>query len=61
MADPDTLARVAIDGRPALAAYLDDEFRPVAQSAATIVKVVFTDDRGGSMFLVPTAKPPNSK
>jgi hypothetical protein len=44
-----------IDGRPALVAYLDDKFNPVDKGKETLVKVVFTDPQGGSMFLTTKA------
>jgi hypothetical protein len=40
-----------IEGRPALVAYMDDRFNPVDKGKETLVKVVFTDPQGGSMFL----------
>jgi hypothetical protein len=40
-----------VDGRPAIVAYLDDQFAPTDKEHATLVKVIFTDEQGGSMFL----------
>jgi uncharacterized protein len=44
-----------IEGRPALVAYMDDKFNPVHRGKETLVKVVFTDPQGGSLFLTPSA------
>jgi hypothetical protein len=51
-----------INGRPALVAYLQDDFSPAKdQATATLVKVIFTDDEGGSAFLVPAKDEEESK
>jgi hypothetical protein len=44
-----------IDGRPAQLIYLDVKFEPVDDAkTASVVKAIFTDDKGGTMFLAPT-------
>jgi hypothetical protein len=40
-----------MDGRPCVIAYIDDEFEPIPEERATLIKVIFTDERGGNMFL----------
>lgn len=47
------IEQVTIDNRPALAAYINAAFEPTSAADATMVKVTFTDDQGGVMFLVP--------
>jgi HK97 family phage prohead protease len=47
------IERTTIDNRPALAAYINGEFEPTSADAATMVKITFTDEQGGVMFLVP--------
>lgn len=47
------IEKQTIEGRPALVAYLDDDFEPVDQDKATLVKVVFDDPEGGVLFLTP--------
>ena len=43
-----------INGRPCVVVYLDSHFKPVhSQDEAELARVVFTDDEGGTMFLVP--------
>lgn len=49
-----TVERTVIDGRPALMAYLLDDFTPTTSADATLLKVNFDD--GDVMFLM--AKPP---
>jgi len=48
-----------IGGRPAFVAYLNDKFEPVERDEATFAKAIFTDDKGGSLFLV--AREPQEK
>ncbi len=43
---------VTINGRSGLALYLDDSFKPVDPSKATMVRIAFDD--GGSAFYVLT-------
>jgi GNAT superfamily N-acetyltransferase len=45
------LKEINIEGRPALAAFLNDQFEPVEQSDATMLKAHFTDEAGGVVFL----------
>jgi len=43
-----------IDGRPAKACFMNEDFEPVDnQMLATMVKVIFTDAEGGVLFLTP--------
>lgn len=46
------LENIKINGRPATVIYLDDKFVPVALGKAEMVKAIFTDEEGGSLFLV---------
>jgi hypothetical protein len=52
------LQKITLEGRPALVAFLNDDFEPVEQSQATVLKAVFTDDAGGVRFMVPDSAPP---
>jgi hypothetical protein len=45
------IEHTTVDDRPAIAAYVNDAFEPTTVAAATLVKIVFTDERGGTMFL----------
>ncbi|HEY2244916.1 MAG TPA: hypothetical protein VGH47_11975, partial [Xanthobacteraceae bacterium] len=50
-----------VDDRPALIAFLDNKFEIVAdEHSASLIKVTFTDDQGGNVFLQPD-KPSESK
>ena len=44
-----------LNGRPALAIYLNEKFEPVDDEKAALVEVIFTDEQNGSVFLVPKA------
>jgi hypothetical protein len=45
-----------LNGRPALAIYLNEKFEPVDdENTAALVEVIFTDEQNGSVFLVPKA------
>jgi hypothetical protein len=52
------IERAEIDGRPAIVTYLNDDLEPVAPDDATLLKVIFTDDQGGSAFLKPVDEKP---
>lgn len=45
------LQKTTIEGRPAMVAFLNEKFEPVARDAATLLKAVFTDERGGVAFM----------
>jgi HK97 family phage prohead protease len=48
------IQRATVDDRPALVAYLDDKFEIVAdENSASLIKVTFTDEEGGNVFLAP--------
>jgi len=47
------IIETTVNGRPARVAYLNDKFEPVDEKDATRVKVLFMDDEGGAVFLVP--------
>ena len=48
------ILKTHVDGRPALAAFMDRNFEPVDdEKLASFVKVTFTDEQGGAIFLVP--------
>lgn len=51
--DEPLVQKTTIDGRPALALYLDAKHEPVASDSANakMVRVIFTDERNGSMYL----------
>lgn len=51
------IEQTTVDGRPALVSYVNQSMEPIDRAAATLVKVTFTDEEGGTMFLVPA--PPN--
>jgi hypothetical protein len=42
-----------VDNRPAVVAYFNDDHKLVNEDEATLVKVVFTDELGGHMWLIP--------
>ena len=44
------IEKTTVEGRPAMVAYLNDRFEMVQPDVATVIKVVFTDERGGMMF-----------
>ena len=54
------ITQTTVDNRPAFAAYINDAFEPTTIEAATMVKIIFTDEQGGAMFLTmsDTAKAP---
>jgi hypothetical protein len=49
------IEKTTVDGRPVIVAYLNDEFEPVDDRDASLVKVTFTDEEGGVAFLVPAS------
>ena len=53
-----------IDGRPAMIAYLvaapEGGFKDVTPEEASLVKIVFTDDEGGAIFLTRDDEPPQT-
>lgn len=57
MSEPSLVKATRIENRPALVLYLDAKGQPVKEEArAALVRVIFTDDKGGSMFLKPRDK-----
>jgi hypothetical protein len=50
------LVQMTFEGRPAQVMYMTKDFEPVDNELlATLVKVTFLDDEGGTLFLVPKA------
>ena len=50
-----------INGRPALASFLDAELKPMDEDKAAIVEVIFTDEQNGTIWLVPKAHADSSQ
>ena len=44
------MEKTVVEGRPATVVYLNDRFEPTQPEDATVIKVVFTDERGGMVF-----------
>ncbi|HEY2244162.1 MAG TPA: hypothetical protein VGH47_08065 [Xanthobacteraceae bacterium] len=58
------IQQVTLNGRPAIASYLNNKFEPVDnEQLAELVKIRFTDAQGETLFLVPKAhsEPPQHK
>ena len=39
------IEKTIVENRPAIVAYLNDRLEPVDEAVATLVKVIFTDER----------------
>jgi len=53
------IEQTTVGGRPATVAYITRGFEPATKATAELIKVLFNDERGGSMFL--DAKPVEKK
>ena len=50
------IVETKVNGRPALATYMNEKFEPVDdETLASVVEVMFTDEQNGTIFLVPKA------